>query len=178
MIEPKHASYGLAIVNASSHYIADDGAEREEFDFDDFILLWLCGSWAQAPGQINGHGLRNEAGTGIVVQDSLPATGGVAGLLKKLAFGRGQLIFTLVNSPGAKLPQKLLGGVAILAHQQDARLGTGFVNRENYDRASVTHDVATAAYAGRLEDLIRGDPEGRPTIGLDGRKHASFIGMG
>jgi hypothetical protein len=67
--------------------------------------------------------------------------------------------------------------MAVLAHQQDAGLGVSLVNRENYDRTGVAHDVATAAHAGGLQNLIGRDPKGRATINLDGRKHTSFLGM-
>ncbi len=174
MIEPEHAGDGFAIVNASGHDHADGGAEGEEFDFDNFILLRLSGAGTQAFGQVNGHGFGDEARTGIEIQDSLPAGGGEARLLEQFTFGRGQLAFASVNSACAEFPEKLLSGVAILAHQQDAGLGVSFVDCENHNGAGVAYDVATAAHARGLEYLIGGDPEGGATIGFDGRKHASF----
>jgi len=133
VIEPEHASDGFAIVNASGHDHADGGAEGEEFDFDNFILLRLSGAGAQALGQVNGHGFGNEARTGIEIHDSLPACGSEARLLKQFTFGRGQLAFALVHSASAEFPEELLSGVAILANQQDARLGMSFVDCENHD---------------------------------------------
>src|SRR5579863_5481343 len=81
--DPEHACNGLAIMNASGHDHADGDAEREEFEFDDFILFRLRGAGTQAAGKINGHGFSHEARAGIEIQDSLPASGSVAGLFEE-----------------------------------------------------------------------------------------------
>ena len=177
--KPEHALDRLAIVNAAGHYHVYDDAQGKKFSLDDFIFLRLRDAGTQARRQINGHGFGNKTGARIKLQDSLPAGGSIAGFLEQFAFGRSQFVFSLINATRAELPEILLSGMAILAHQQHVRVGAGLVSRENHDRAGVVHDVATAAHAGRLQHLIRGYPKGGATVGFDRRKNASFgLGMG
>src|SRR5271166_3248304 len=172
--EPEYAGDGFAVLHAASHHHADERAEGEEFNFNDFVLLGLRDSGTQAPRQVNGHGFGNEAGAGIEPQNPLPARSGVTRLLEQFAFGSGQLAFAVINTARAQLPQILLSGMAILAHQQHTRLGASFVHGHNYNRAGMPHDVPTATQAPRFQHLVGGDPEGRSTVDLNRRKHASF----
>ena len=70
--------------------------------------------------------------------------------------------------------QRLLGGMAILALQQDAGLGAAIVDRQDDDRSGVPHDVAAGADSAGLLDLVGGDPESRSAIDLAGREHTGF----
>lgn len=174
MTEPKYAGDGLAVVNVAGHHHTDGSAEREELNFNDFILFGLRRAWSQTRRHINRHGFGNEARTRIELQDPFPMGGSIAGFLHQFALGRSQLVFALIYSSRAKLPEKLLSGVAILAYQQHASLGAGFIDREDDHRTGVPDNVATATDAGRFQHLIGRDPERGAAIGFYGRKHTSF----
>ena len=67
--------------------------------------------------------------------------------------------------------------MAVLALEQDARLGAAVLNRENHDRSGVTHDVAASAHAAGFENVFLGDAKGRSVIDLARREHAGFGGF-
>jgi hypothetical protein len=129
----------------------------------------------QSPRQVNGHGLGNKTGTGIEVQDSLPTPCREAGLFEEFAFCRRQFVFAFINAARAQLPQILLRGMTVLAYQKNPRFATAFIHCENYNRTRVADNIAAAADARGLKDLISRDPKGRAAVSLDGRKHSSFV---
>ena len=179
MTEAEYAGDGFSILNAAGHYHVYESAQREESDLDYLVLLGLRSAWMQAPRQVDGHGFSDKTRTGIKLQDSLPARGCVACLLDQFAFGSRQFAFAGIDAPSAELPEILLSGVSILADEQHARLGMSFVDRKNYYRSGMAHNVAAAAHAPWFQHLVGGDPESRPTVDFDGRKQAGFgFGMG
>ena len=143
---------------------------------------WMTSSssgWAlpatQAARVVEIHGLGQKARAGVEAQNASPARGGVAGLFQQFAFGGDQIIFAFVDASGGQFPEKLAGGVAVLAFEQNAGLGSAFFDREDHDRSGVTHDVAAGAHAAGFENFVGSDAEGRSVVDLAGGEDAGWL---
>lgn len=144
---------------------------------DDFVGFGLRLADAKASGEIDGHGFGDEARTGIKVKDAAPTGGGIAGFLEEFALSRWQRLFAGVDATGRDLPQKIVGGVAILALEEDAWSRSRFIDGENYDRAIVMNNVAASADAAGFLHIVRGHP--KDTAAIDGARRNYFrFGVG
>src|SRR5579862_9559688 len=139
-------------MNVSGHDHAGCGAEGKELGLNDFVFFRLRDSRTEAGGKVNGHGLGDKAWACVEGQNALPARSGEAGFFEQFAL-RGRefvfprLVLAAIDSPGTEFPQILLGGMAILANQQNTRLSAGLVDRHNDDGAGMANNIATTAYA-------------------------------
>ena len=95
----------------------------KNFDCDSLVSFGLGYAGSKPAGQVDGHGFVEETGAYIEMQDSLPLAGGVAGFFEQLAFGGGERRFAIVDASGGQFPHHGLGGMAILALEQNAWLG-------------------------------------------------------
>ena len=129
-------------------------------------------------GEQDVHGFRDEAGAGEVLDVPGPALGAVSGFFDQLAFGGGDKLFAGLDAAGRELEQELVGGVAVLADEQDAGVcGVGGgIDSEDDDRAIVAHDVALRGDAAGLGDLVGGNPEDAALVGGLGAQHLGFSG--
>ncbi len=143
----------------------DGLAEREHSFGDEFIFLWPCLAWLQTGRDVYGHGLVQEAGTGIEEHGPLPLGGDITRLFEKLAFGTLQLGFPTVDSSGRKLPQVLVGGVAVLTYEEKSRLGARVVNDHDNDRPGVAYDITAHLLPTWFDDLFAGDVEDWSFVG-------------
>ena len=119
------------------------------------------------------------------MQDSLPLAGGVAGFFEQLALGGCERRFAIVDASGGQLPHHRLRGVAILALEQDARLGFADrfrraidgqkVDGQNNDGAGMPYDIAAGTHAPRFFHFIRGDAEHRALVTDPGREDAGLL---
>ncbi len=121
---------------------------------------WATPGWMSS-GEEDLHGLGEEAGAGVVADEAGPAAGAEAGLFDELAFGGGERSFVGFDASGGELQQKLPGGVAVLALDEDGGVGgvDGGVDREDDDGAVVADDVAGAGDAAGFGDDVGGDGE-------------------
>ena len=129
---------------------------------------------AKAGGQKHRHGFGDEAGAGVEVEDAAPAGGGVSGFLEEFALGRRESFFAGIDAPGGEFPQIVVGGMAVLALQQDAGRGAGFIDGQDHHRAAVMNDIAAGADAAGFLHVVGGDPEDRAAIDGAGRNQLCF----
>ena len=101
----------------------------------------------------DGHGFVEEAGAGVIEEDSLPLSCGVAGLFEELATSGSKRRFAFIDATGGNFPKVAPGGKAVLANEKNAGLGAGLVERKDDDGAGMANDVAAGADAAGLDDL-------------------------
>ncbi len=73
----------------------------------------------EAFGQEDLHGFTEEAGAGVVLDEGLPLFGAVAGFFFEFALGSGEGIFAGFELARGQFPEELIGGVAVLALDDD-----------------------------------------------------------
>ena len=157
---------------------AHDIGERGHEDVN-FFVFFGCGL---AEGEVFGeediHGFGDEAWGGEVGDVFGPAFGGVAGFFGELALGSGDKFFAGLDAAGRELEEELIGGVAVLADEEDAGIGgIGFcVHCEDDDGAVVADDVAGDVDVAGFLDGVVGDPEDRAAVDLFGLEDLGFAG--
>ena len=160
------AVFDLAAVHHGNHF-----GERGHEELDALVVLGGGFAQGQVFGEHDVHGLGKEAGAGVVAGVAGPFGGAIAGFFDQLAFGGGHELFARLDAAGGELEQKLAGGVAVLADEQDAGVGgIGLgVHGEDDDGAAVAHNVALGGNVAGLAHLVGGDVEDAALVdGLGG----------
>src|SRR5713226_1768850 len=121
--QPQDAGDGLGIADAAIERHPFRLRQGKKFRCDPLVRLGLRFAGLEPPGQADGHGFVEKAWADVEMQDSLPMSGPVAGLLEHLALGCCKRGFAIVDASSWQLPHHRLCGVPILAFEQDARLG-------------------------------------------------------
>jgi hypothetical protein len=140
---PENAGDGLAVLHLSAHDPLHGPGERDEFADDAFVVFRRCLAFAQIARGEQRHGFIHEAGSGVV-----------AGLFGEFTLGGGERIFAFIDASGGQLPEFTVGGVAVLADEQDGGLGAALVDGEDDDGSWVADDFTADANAGGLDDLV------------------------
>jgi len=70
----------------------------------------------------------------------------------------------LIDASCREFPHHGLSGVAILALEQNGRLGLAVIHRENHNGARVADHIAAGANAARFGDLVCGNAENGSAI--------------
>lgn len=108
----------------------------------------------------------------------LPLFGGIAGLFQELALGTGEGILAFVDASGGKFPKIAIGGVAILAGEENARLGLGVVDGHDDDGAGMADEIAANTLAAGLYYLLAADVEDWRFVSDFRRKDADALSSG
>ncbi len=154
--------------------------ERHAHDLDVFVGLGLGYACADVAGEVDLHPLAEEAGGGEVFGKEGPAFSAISGLFDHLALGGGEGCFAGLDASGGEFEEKLAGGVAVLALDDDVGVGGifGFVDGEDDDGAVVADDVADVDGAAGLLDGVGEDGEDFAFVGEFGRDEARPGGGG
>ena len=96
-------------------YAGEEIREGQMEEFNLLVGLGLRFAGANAFGEKDLHGFREEARRGIVADEARPLAGTEAGLLNELAAGGGEGGFAGFDTTSGQLEEELAGGVAILA---------------------------------------------------------------
>jgi len=139
----------------------EEFGERDVEEIDFFVEFGLGDSGFEVFGEVDLHGLGDEAGTGKVADEAGPFAGAEAGLFDELAFGGGEGSFAGIDGAGGEFEEILGGGVAVLALDEDEGVGgiRGGVDGEDDDGAIVADDVAGSGDAVGFGDFVGGDGE-------------------
>src|SRR5208282_6501701 len=86
--QPQDAADRLGIANAAVEGHPLRLRQGKESGCDPLVRFRLSNARLQSPGQVDGHGFVQEAGTHVEVQNSLPLEGAVACFFEQLALGR------------------------------------------------------------------------------------------
>src|SRR5437763_6731001 len=78
LVQPEDASYRFRILDASAQNHGYGFFEGNELNFDDFVVFGLGCTRSKVAGEIDGHGLGHESGTGPEAEDALPLARGKA----------------------------------------------------------------------------------------------------
>src|SRR6266576_5280329 len=140
--------------------------------FNDFVSFRLGGPRFQATRPEDGHRLRHKAGGGVELENFLPMSCGIAGLLQQFPLGSGQGLFSFIDASCRKLPQVALGGMPVLALEQNERVPTFLHRGEYHHRSGMPDDFAKYAHPGWFQYSFRGDPEHWTTVDQAGSKNA------
>lgn len=189
VVEPKNGRDRLGIPDTSRHSHFNRSRQRKKSFYDKFVALGLGFSGVEALGQIDSHGLVQEAGADEEMEDALPAVGGEAGFLDQFALGGGQFILAFIDSSGGEFPEEVVGGIAVLTGEEHSRLvvgglgvllaslqqGTAFYGHDDHG-PGMTNDVAAHGDAAGFFNLIGGDLKNRSPEGhLRGKDANRFL---
>ena len=156
----------------------EDLGERGHVELNALVVFGCGLAEGEVFGEEDVHGFGEEAGAREVFDVLRPLFGAVAGLFDELAFGGGDELFAGFDAAGREFEEELASGVAVLADEEDIRVGrVGFgVDREDDDRAIVADNVAGGVDAAGFGDFVAGDEEDLTLVdGLRG-EGASFAG--
>lgn len=174
MIQPKDGGDCFCVANGAAQDHANGGCQGQQAFVNHFVGFGLGFSGVKAGREIYGHGFGDESRAGIKVQDEPPVIGGVSGFLKQLALGGAQSLFTSIDASGRKLPEIVVGGMAILALKNDAWGGARFVDRQHNHRTGVMNDLPVSPDPAGFLHFVDGHPEDGTAIYRAGGDDSRF----
>jgi len=125
--EPEDAADGFGVADASGEDHCPGDRQGEEVSRDFFVGFRPGWAGLEIARKIYSHSLVEEAGAGVKIENTPPASGGIAGFFEQLAASGSERRLALVNAAGGQFPHHGLCGVAVLSLEKNERFGgTGF----------------------------------------------------